>query len=121
MKKKTVAAMLVMCMALSATAVSYTHLDVYKRQLQVRGKSFEEIKSRYERSQEKYLDIGHLQILILSQDLTETDMWKDFFEYLREEPLAGENIYVFQTQEPEKLLGWKLSLIHIWYAEFIWN
>ena len=36
--------------------------------LQVRGKSFEEIKSRYERSQEKYLDIGHLQILILSQD-----------------------------------------------------
>ena len=28
--------------------------------LQVRGKSFEEIKSRYERSQEKYLDIGHL-------------------------------------------------------------
>ena len=69
--------------------------------LQVRGKSFEEIKSRYERSQEKYLDIGHLQILILSQDLTETDMWKDFFEYLREEPLAGENIYVFQTQEPE--------------------
>ena len=75
--------------------------------LQVRGKSFEEIKSRYERSQEKYLDIGHLQILILSQDLTETDMWKDFFEYLREEPLAGENIYVFQTQEPEKLLGWK--------------
>ena len=75
--------------------------------LQVRGKSFEEIKSRYERSQEKYLDIGHLQILILSQDLTATDMWKDFFEYLREEPLAGENIYVFQTQEPEKLLGWK--------------
>ena len=75
--------------------------------LQVRGKSFEEIKSRYERSQEKYLDIGHLQILILSQDLTETDMWKDFFEYIREEPLAGENIYVFQTQEPEKLLGWK--------------
>ena len=75
--------------------------------LQVRGKSFEEIKSRYERSQEKYLDIGHLQILILSQDLAETDMWKDFFEYLREEPLAGENIYVFQTQEPEKLLGWK--------------
>ena len=75
--------------------------------LQVRGKSFEEIKSRYERSQEKYLDIGHLQTLILSQDLAETDMWKDFFEYLREEPLAGENIYVFQTQEPEKLLGWK--------------
>ena len=47
------------------------------------------------------------QILILSQNLTETDMWKDFFEYLREEPLAGENIYVFQTQELEKLLGWK--------------
>ena len=43
------------------------------------GKDFEGIKSRYERSQEKYLDIGHLQILILSQDLTETDMWKDFF------------------------------------------
>lgn len=75
--------------------------------LRVRGKNFDEIENRYERSQEKYLDIGHLQILILSHELTETDMWKGFLEYLREEPLAGENIYVFQTQEAEKLLNWK--------------
>ena len=53
-----------------------------------------------------YLDIGHLQILILSQDLTETDMWKDFFWNISEKNRWQEKIiYVFQTQEPEKPAG----------------
>ena len=69
--------------------------------LQVRGKSFEEIKSRYERSQEKYLDIGHLQILILSQDLTETDMWKDFLN-ISEKNRWQEKIYMYFRRRNRK-------------------
>ena len=69
--------------------------------LQVRGKSFEGIKSRYERSQEKYLDIGHLQILILSQDLTETDMWKDFLN-ISEKNRWQEKIYMYFRRRNRK-------------------
>lgn len=75
--------------------------------LTIRGSSFMEMEKQYERSQEKYLDIGHLQILVLGRALTESDMWSSFLRYLKDEPLAGENIYVFQTEDPEELLNWK--------------
>ena len=75
--------------------------------LTIRGSSFAEIEKQYERSQEKYLDIGHLQILVLGRNLIESDMWSDFLKYLKDEPLAGENIYVFQTEDPGELLNWK--------------
>ena len=75
--------------------------------LTIRGSSFNEIEKQYERSQEKYLDIGHLQILVLSRNLIESDMWSGFLKYLKDEPLAGENIYVFQTEDPGELLNWK--------------
>lgn len=74
--------------------------------LTIHGNSFDSIEKSYERTQEKYLDIGHLQILVIGRHLTETDKWKEFMEYLKEEPLAGENIYVFQAENPEELLKW---------------
>ena len=75
--------------------------------LTIHGSSFMEIEKQYERSQEKYLDIGHLQILVLGRALTESDMWSSFLKYLKDEPLAGENIYVFQSEDPGELLNWK--------------
>lgn len=74
--------------------------------LTIHGNSFDSIEKSYERTQEKYLDIGHLQILVIGRRLTETDKWKEFMRYLKEESLAGENIYVFQTENPEELLKW---------------
>lgn len=74
--------------------------------LTICGDSFEEIEKQYDRSQEKYLDIGHLQVLVLGRNLTESEKWRDFLEYLKEEPLAGENIYVFETDDTEKILRW---------------
>ena len=74
--------------------------------LTIHGNSFDSIEKSYERTQEKYLDIGHLQILVIGRRLTETDKWKEFMRYLKEESLAGENIYVFQAENPEELLKW---------------
>ena len=74
--------------------------------LTIYGNSFDSIEKSYERTQEKYLDIGHLQILVIGRRLTETDKWKEFMRYLKEESLAGENIYVFQAENPEELLKW---------------
>ena len=74
--------------------------------LTIYGNSFDSIEKSYERTQEKYLDIGHLQILVIGRRLTENDKWKEFMRYLKEESLAGENIYVFQAENPEELLKW---------------
>ena len=75
--------------------------------LTIRGSSFKEIEKQYERSQEKYLDIGHLQVLVLGRKMIESDMWGSFLKYIKDEPLAGENIYVFRTEDPGELLNWK--------------
>lgn len=74
--------------------------------LTIRGNDFEEIEKYYKRSQEKYLDIGHLQMLVMGRTLVESEKWNTFLQYLKEEPLAGENIYVFQTENPGQLLSW---------------
>ena len=74
--------------------------------LTIRGSSFAEIEKQYERSQEKYLDIGHLQILVFGRNLAESGRWREFLAYLKEEPLAGENIYVFENSDPQQLLLW---------------
>lgn len=73
--------------------------------LTIKGENFDKIRELYERSQEKYLDIGHLQILVLGRKLIESERWSTFLEYLKEEPLAGENIYVFQADDPKQLLN----------------
>ncbi|MBU5482093.1 GerAB/ArcD/ProY family transporter [Blautia sp. MSJ-19] len=77
--------------------------------LTLRGNSFEEMQALYERSQEKYLDIGHLQILVVGAALLDSDRWEEFLEYLKKEPLAGENIYLFRAEKAENILNWSNS------------
>lgn len=74
--------------------------------LTIQGEDFKEIEKLYERSQEKYLDIGHLQVLILGKNLLNSAKWESLLQYLKEEPLAGENIYLFQTETPESVINW---------------
>ena len=79
----------------------------------LRGKDFQEIGELYNRSQEKYLDLGHLEILVLGEGMMEENEagdhqgYKIFMTYIKEQPFIGENIYVFQTENPEALVGWK--------------
>lgn len=75
--------------------------------LMIDGLDFEEIEAAYNRSQEKLLDMGHLQILILGDSILEDDRWGQFLDYLKEEPFVGEDVYVFRAVNAESVLGWK--------------
>ena len=73
--------------------------------LSLTGSDFYEIERIYDRSQEKYLDMSHLQVIIMGDRLLEGDGWKIFMEYLKEEPFVGENVYIFRTEDPEAVLS----------------
>ena len=77
-----------------------------ERALTISGSDFNEIEAIYNRSQEKYLDMGHLQVLILGNNLIETKKWDAVLRYLKQEPFVGENVYVFRTDDTKKLLEW---------------
>ena len=74
--------------------------------LTLRGRDFDEIQQLYDRSQNRYLDIGHLEVIIMGNELMESGRWEAFLNYLKMEPLAGENIYLFRTEDPEAVLKW---------------
>ena len=74
--------------------------------LTIEGTDFETIEKTYNRSQEKYLDMGHLQVLILQNALVQSDHWKDLLTYMEKEPLIGENVYVFRTENPVQIMEW---------------
>ena len=74
--------------------------------LTLKGNDFEAIQKLYDRSQNRYLDIGHLEVIIMGNELMESGRWEDFLNYLKMEPLAGENIYLFRTEDPEVVLKW---------------
>ena len=74
--------------------------------LTLRGNDFEAIQKLYDRSQNRYLDIGHLEVIIMGNELMESGRWEVFLNYLKMEPLAGENIYLFRTEDPEAVLKW---------------
>lgn len=75
--------------------------------LTITGMDFGEIEAQYNRSQEKYLDMGHLQVLILGNGILGDGKWLSLLEYLEQEQFVGENVYVFRTENPKEVLEWK--------------
>ena len=73
--------------------------------LTVSGSNFSEIEQVYRRSQGKYLDLGHLQILVLGNSMLERENWRHLADYLRQELYVGENIYVFQAESGQKAVS----------------
>lgn len=72
----------------------------------VSGDSFQEIEQLYSRTQEKYLDMGHLEILVLGQSLLDGGRWEQVLEYLKQELTIGENVYVFRSSNAAEAVGW---------------
>ena len=72
----------------------------------IRGKSFREIEELYSRTQEKYLDMGHLEVLVLGQELLDGGHWEQVLEYLKQDPVIGENVYVFCCDSAAQAVGW---------------
>ena len=70
------------------------------------GEDFDEIQFLYDRTQEKLLDLGHLQILVLGSGALNGSRWQDVLDYLRQESFAGEDIYVFEADSASEILEW---------------
>lgn len=75
--------------------------------LSISGSTFRDIEAQYNRSQEKYLDMGHLQVLILSDEILADNRWYTLLDYLEQEPFVGENVYVFHTPNASEILKWQ--------------
>lgn len=75
--------------------------------LTLTGKSFSEIEEVYNRSQEKFLDLGHLQVVILDENMLEEEYRSAIIPYLKQEEHVGEDVYVFRTQMLGDVFRWK--------------
>ena len=85
--------------------------------LTLRGRDFDEIQQLYDRSQNRYLDIGHLEVIIMGNEMLESGRWEDVFE-LSESGAAGRRRYLsFQNRGSGgclemgqwRCLDWRLS------------
>lgn len=72
--------------------------------LTFKGKNIPAIEREYNRTQEKYLDLGHVQVLILGQAITENHLWEQVFSSLKRNTSIGEDMYVFRTANIEQVM-----------------
>lgn len=79
--------------------------------LSIKGKNQREIEEKYNCTQEKYLDMGHLQVLILGESLIQEGKWREVLENIRKDPTWGEDIYLFAAEDVKDImdLNGKLS------------
>ena len=77
------------------------------RVLQISGQNFQEIENVYDRSQEKFLDMGHLQVLVLGETILKDGRWKMVLDYLKDEPFVGEDLYIFRAENVQEILSWQ--------------
>ena len=75
--------------------------------LTIAGANFNEIEKIYNRSQEKYPDLGHLQVVILDENMLTEENRAAFIHYLKQEEHVGEDVYVFRTHMFSEVFGWK--------------
>ena len=75
--------------------------------LTIAGADFNEIEKIYNRSQEKYPDLGHLQVVILDENMLTEENRAAFIHYLKQEEHVGEDVYVFRTHMFSEVFGWK--------------
>lgn len=75
--------------------------------LTLTGKDFREIERIYNRSQEKFPDLGHLQVVILDESLLSGEKADAFLRYLKQESHVGEDVYVFRTEMLAEVFDWK--------------
>ena len=80
--------------------------DGGSRVLQISGADFARIEKMYDQSQEKLLDMGHLQVLVMGRTLVEDGRWRMVLDYLKQEIFVGEDLYVFEAEDAGEILNW---------------
>ena len=70
-----------------------------------RGRSMEETEELFLRSQEDYLDLGHVKAFLLGEDLLKNkNAYEALLAYLEEKPSVAGNIYVFSCRSPREIM-----------------
>lgn len=64
-----------------------------------KGRNIASIKREYNRTQEKYMDLGHVQVLILGDAIAQNHLWEQVFSSLKRDSSIGEDIYLFRTAD----------------------
>ena len=78
-----------------------------KGRLEISGYDFDEIERKYNQSQSKFLDMGHLEALVLGEALRIENKWDEALEYLKKKPFIGEDMYVFEAADAGEIISWK--------------
>lgn len=68
------------------------------------GESLGEIRRIYGETQEKYLDLSHVDVLILGRRLIDSGLWEDVLAEIRDNNSFGEDIYVFAAEDVGKVM-----------------
>lgn len=72
--------------------------------LEFSGKNMKEIQTLYNQTQEKYLDLGHVNVLVLGSGIRQMDYWEQVLASFKSQPTLGEDIYVFQTEDIRQVM-----------------
>ena len=74
--------------------------------LAFRGESLEAVRRAYHRSQQYYLDTGHVQAVLLGETLQEDrEKLAQALEEMEENRMLGSGCYVFSCPDPGALMG----------------
>lgn len=70
-----------------------------------RGRSMEETEELFLRSQEDYLDLGHVKAFLLGENLLKNkNAYEALLAYLEEKTSVAGNIYVFSCRSPREIM-----------------
>lgn len=70
------------------------------------GQSMDEVLKNYNSSREYYLDLGHVQVIVLGTGLIEKEQkLQEILTYLEQEPDFADSIYVFTCEDPQSLMA----------------
>ncbi len=73
--------------------------------LKVQGQNLEEIRANYARSQQYYLDLGHVKAIIFSERLlNQPKAYQNLMEDMQKSTEIGKNAYVFMTDSMEDVM-----------------
>lgn len=73
--------------------------------LMIQGASLDELRAEYVKSQQYYLDLGHVQAVLFSQRLLDQqDAYAVVVEGMQKNQILGKNAYVFAVDAPEEVM-----------------
>ena len=79
--------------------------EVGKNTILFEGETVQEILQMYDRTQERYLDLGHIQAVIFGERLLNDNMkYEDILNYLEGESAVGDSAAVFRSGDHRSLL-----------------